>query len=96
MNRFSLDEEITETWKDLGFDVEEEINKSSFGYHLGAGLDFFVSEFIAFNVDLKYCFVKTKGAWTFTDQASGTEIRGELEGLDLGAFMLGVGLKFCF
>lgn len=96
LNRFSLGEEITESWKDLGFDVEEEINKSSFGYHLGAGLDFFVAESIAFNVDLKYCFIKTKGTWTFTDQASGIETSGELDGLDLGAFMFGVGLKFCF
>ncbi len=95
LNSFALDGEISATWDALGFDVEEKI-KNSFGYHFGAGLDFFITEKIAISADFKYCIVKGKGSWSFTDQIIGTVISGDLENLNLDTIMFGLGLKFCF
>jgi outer membrane protein W len=95
LNSFTLDEEIINTWDALGFDVEETI-ENSFGYHVGAGLDFFITGNIGINVDLKYCLVKTKGSWSLTDQIGGTIVSGDLENLSLNSIMVGAGLKFCF
>lgn len=95
LNSFALDGEIINTWDALGFDVEEKI-KSSFGYHFGAGLDFFITGKIAICADFKYCIVKSKGSWSLTDQISGTVTSGDLENLNLNTVMFGAGLKFCF
>jgi len=95
LNSFTLDGEISDTWDALGFDVEEKI-KNSFGYHFGAGLDFFITGKIAISTDFKYCIVKSKGSWSLTDQISGTVTSGDLENLNLNTMMFGVGLKFCF
>lgn len=95
INSFTLDEEIINTWDALGFDVEETI-ENSFGYHVGAGLDFFISGNIGINVNLKYCLVETKGSWSLTDQIGGTVVSGDLENLSLNSIMVGAGLKFSF
>ncbi|UCE22235.1 MAG: outer membrane beta-barrel protein [Candidatus Aminicenantes bacterium] len=95
LNSFALDGEISDTWDALGFDVEEKI-ENSFGYHFGAGLDFFITEKIAISADFKYCIVKSKGSWSLTDRISGTVTSGDLENLNLNTMMFGVGLKFCF
>jgi len=95
LNSFTLDEEIINTWDALGFDVEERI-ENSIGYHVGAGLDFFITGNIVINADFRYCFVKTKGSWSLTDQIGGTVISGDLEDLSLNSIMFGAGLKFCF
>ena len=95
LNSFALDEEIINTWDALGFDVEERI-ENSIGYHVGAGLDFFITGNIVINADFRYCLVKTKGSWSLTDQIGGTVISGDLEDLSLNSIMFGAGLKFCF
>jgi len=95
LNSFALDEEIINTWDALGFDVEERI-ENSIGYHIGAGLDFFITGNIVINADFRYCLVKTKGSWSLTDQIGGTVISGDLEDLSLNSIMFGAGLKFCF
>jgi len=104
LSSFALDEEIINTWDTLGFDVKEgfdvkgkiENRKNIFGYHFGAGLDFFITRNIAINADFKYCMVKSKGLWSLTDQISGTVTSGDLENLNLNTMMFGAGLKFCF
>jgi len=95
LNRFNLDEEITDAWDALGFDLEEKV-ENAIGYHLGAGIDLFITKNIALNADVRYCIAKIKGSWTLTDQIIGTETSGDLEDLNLNSLIFGGGLKFYF
>jgi opacity protein-like surface antigen len=95
LNRFNIDEEITDAWDDLGFDIEEKA-ENAIGYHLGAGIDLFITNNIALNADIRYCLAKIKGSWTLTDQVIGTKTSGDIEDLDFNSLILGGGLKFYF
>jgi outer membrane protein W len=95
LNRFNLDQEITDAWDALGFDLEEKV-ENAIGYHLGAGIDLFVTRNIALNADVRYCIARIKGSWTLTDQIIGTETSGSLEDLNLNSLIFGGGLKFYF
>jgi len=95
LNRFNLDQEITDAWDALGFDIEEKV-ENAIGYHIGAGIDLFISKNIALNADVRYFITKIKGSWTLTDQIIGTETSGDLEDLNLNSLVFGGGLKFYF
>ena len=53
LNNFVLDQEVIDIMDALGFDVEE-IVKNAKGFHLGAGIDFLITENIALNTDFYY------------------------------------------
>ena len=72
-------------------DRNEEV-KNALGFHFGGGLDYFFSENIAANLDMRYCIVKTNGLYTF--DGAGEDI--EIEGINLNSFMLGIGFKYFF
>jgi len=95
LNRFNLDKEITDAWDALGFDLEEKV-ENAIGYHIGAGIDLFLTKNIALNADVRYFIAKIKGSWTLTDQIIGTETSGSLEDLNLNSLIFGGGLKFYF
>jgi len=95
LNSFTLDASIVKSWDDLGFDLEEAID-NAFGFHLGAGLDYFVKPNIAVGASVKYCLAKAKGSWTMKDQVSSEETEGTLSDLKLNALVFGVGLKYFF
>ncbi|MFQ6083359.1 MAG: OmpW family outer membrane protein [Candidatus Aminicenantia bacterium] len=95
LNSFTFDEDLTDAWDALGFDIEEKVENTT-GFHFGAGIDYFFTDNIALNADIRYCIVKTKGSWTITDQIGGTETSEDLEDLNLNSIMFGVGLKFFF
>jgi outer membrane protein W len=95
MNRFNLDQEIIDAWDALGFNLEEKV-ENAIGYHLGAGIDLFITKNIALNADAIYCIAKIKGSWTLTDQIIGTETSGVIENLNLNSLIFGGGLKFYF
>jgi len=68
LNTFTLDSALVESWDDLGIDLEETI-ENVFGFHLGAGLDYFIKPNIAVGgPTVKYCLAKTKGSWTMKEQ----------------------------
>ncbi len=95
MNKFNLDEEITDSWDALGFDIEEKV-ENAIGYHIGAGIDIFITKNIALNADVRYCMAKIKGSWTLTDQVISTSISGDIENLSLNSLIFGGGFKFYF
>lgn len=95
LNRFNLDEEITDAWDALGFDLEEKV-ENAIGYHLGAGIDLFITKNIALSADVRYCIAKIKCSWTLTDQIIGIETSGDIEDLNLNSLIFGGGLKFYF
>lgn len=95
MNSFSLDDEIDNSWNNLGFDVEEKVENAA-GFYFGTGIDLFFTKNLAFNADIRYNIAKTKGSWELTDQISNVNTPGALENLNLNSIILGAGLKFCF
>ena len=94
-NKFYLDNEIISSWNGIGFDIAEKV-ENSMGFHFGAGIDFFIIENIALNIDARYYIAESKGIWTLADQVSNTEISGDLEKLNLNSIIFGVGLKLYF
>jgi outer membrane protein len=95
LNSFTLDAAIVKSWDDLGVDLEEAID-NAFGFHFGAGLDFFVNPNIAITAGVKYCLAKAKGSWTMKEQVSSEVTEGALPDLKLNALVFGAGLKYFF
>ncbi len=95
LNKFDLDEEIIAAWDALGFDLEEKV-ENAVGYHVGAGIDLFITKNIALNADVRYFITQIKGSWTLTDQIMGIETSGDIENLNLNSLIFGGGLKFYF
>ncbi len=95
VNKFALDPKVVNDWNAVNFAVEEKI-ENAYGYHAGAGVDFFISRKIAVNFDFKYCMIKTSGSWSLTDRISGVETSGDIDDIDLNAVMLAAGIKIFF
>lgn len=94
-NTFNLDDQITSNWNNLGFNVEESV-ENGIGFNIGAGLDYFVSENFAINVDGRYYINNSKGNWSLTDQKSNGEVSGSFDEINLNSIFIGLGLKYFF
>jgi outer membrane protein W len=92
LNNFSL--ENSDQWQNLGFNINEEVD-SVFGYHFGAGIDYFIKTNMAVNIDVRYCIASFDGSYTITEELSGISHGGNIEG-DLNHLSFGAGIKFLF
>lgn len=92
LNNFSV--ENNDIWRELGFEITEDVD-SSFGYHAGVGFDYFFSNRMAFNIDVRYCFTKLTDTYNITEVGSGISHNGEIE-KDFNFAYFGAGLKFLF
>jgi outer membrane protein W len=92
LNNFSLDK--NDQWRNLGFDINEEVD-NVFGYHFGAGIDYFIKSNMAVNIDIRYCIASFDGSYTITEEVSGISQSGNIEG-DLNHIFFGIGVKFLF
>ncbi|MEA3421466.1 MAG: OmpW family outer membrane protein [Acidobacteriota bacterium] len=95
LNDFSLNDSIVSSWNNVGFDINEEVEKS-IGLQVGMGLDLFISKSFIFNIDCKYFINNTNGSWELIDQVSNEKISGNLDGLDMSYIYIGFGLKYLF
>lgn len=95
LNSFTLDAALVGSWDDLGIDIDETID-NAFGFHFGAGLDYFINPNFAIGANVKYCLAKAKGSWTMKDQVSSEETKGTLSDLKLNGLVFGAGLKYFF
>jgi outer membrane protein W len=91
-NNFSP--ENNNAWQALGFDVDEKVD-SVFGYHFGAGIDFFFSSHIALNIDIRYCIASLTGNYIISEEMSGISHTDAIE-VNLNHIVLGTGIKFLF
>lgn len=92
-NKFNLNDTIKNTWNDLGFTIEEKVDHS-FGFHVGAGIDYFLWRNIALNADVRYYTATLKGTWSLADQISRQKISGTIEGMKLNSIQAGISVKF--
>jgi opacity protein-like surface antigen len=91
--QFTLDPQIAADWEKVGFRITEKLD-NSIGFHFGAGLEVALNRSLALVFDARFRFAEGNAAWTMTDQTGNEEISGNLEKLDQGSIVLGIGLKF--
>jgi len=92
LNNFSL--ENSDQWQNLGFNINEEVD-SAFGYHFGAGIDYFIKSNMAINIDVRYSIASFNGSYTISEVVSGISHSGNIEG-DINHISFGAGIKFLF
>jgi opacity protein-like surface antigen len=95
LNKFNLNDEIMNFWNDLGFNIQESVDHT-FGFHLGAGLDFFLFQNIVFNLDVRYFTANMKGNRTLAHQISQEVSTGAIDNLKLNSLQAGISVKLYF
>lgn len=92
LNTFSLNEEIANSWNNLGFNIQESVDHT-FGLHFGAGLDVFLIENIALNVDVRYYTANLTGKRTLANQISQETTSGTIDNMKLNSLQAGISVK---
>jgi opacity protein-like surface antigen len=93
LNTFSLNENITNSWNNLGFNIQESVDHT-FGFHLGAGLDFFLVKNIALNLDVRYYTASLNGKRTLAHITSQETMTGTIGNMKLNSLQTGISVKF--
>ncbi len=91
-NTFRLDESIAKSWSDLGYTFEERVDHA-FGFHFGAGLDVFLLENLALNLDARYYTAGLSGKWTLSDQDGQEVTSGTFSDMTLDSLQAGISVK---
>ena len=68
--------------------------KDEFGFHFGAGLDFFIAQNLVLNLDVKYCLISPEGTTTITDINEGISL--QYFDIKLNNILLRAGVKIYF
>ena len=92
LNNFSLNEEITSSWNNLGFNIEESVDHT-FGFHFGAGMDYFLFENVALNLDIRYYTASLTGKRTLSDQAGNEITSTSIGSMKLNSLQAGISVK---
>jgi len=84
-NDFDQNDPVVEFIYGAGADIDVD---DSFGFHVGGGVEVFVTENVALNLDLKYIWTKVE---------ADVNIPGfKDEDIDMDSFVAGLGIKFYF
>jgi outer membrane protein W len=92
LNTFNLKEETTNHWNDRGFNIQESVNHT-LGLHFGAGLDVFLVENIALNLDVRYYTTKLTGERTLVNQISQETTSIMIDNVKLNSLQAGLSIK---
>ena len=92
VNNFSLNDEITRSWNDLGFSIQESVDHT-FGFHFGVGLDFFLLHNIVLNLDARYYTANLTGSRTLAHQISQETSSGAINSMKLNSVQAGISVK---
>ncbi len=95
LNKFTLDNEIVNSWNAMGFDIEESV-EHSFGFHFGCGADFFIMRSLALNLDVRYYTASMRGDWRLADTISQIESTGPIDNIKLNSIQAAISVKFFF
>lgn len=82
------------TLGDTSFNREETV-KSTLGYHLGAGIEYFFKGNLALVLEVKYFFMSTNGSWSYTDPVTGPE-SGQFNDIKMDSAVFGIGISYHF
>jgi opacity protein-like surface antigen len=92
LNKFNLNEEITQSWNDLGYSIKESVDHT-FGLHFGVGLDVFLLQNIVVNLDARYYTANMTGSRTLAHQISQETTSGTIDNMKLNSFQAGISVK---
>jgi opacity protein-like surface antigen len=92
LNTFSLNEEISNSWSNLGYTLKESVDHT-FGFHFGAGLDVFLLQNIALNLDVRYYTAGLTGKWTLANHNSQEMLSGTIDNMELNSLQAGISVK---
>jgi len=92
LNTFSLNEEIANSWNNLGFNIQESVDHT-FGLHFGAGLDVFLIENIALNMDVRYYTANLTGKRTLANLINQETTSGTIDNMKLNSLQAGISVK---
>jgi outer membrane protein W len=92
MNNFSLNDEITQSWNDLGYSIQESVDHT-FGLHFGVGLDVFLLHNIVLNLDARYYTANLTGNRTLAHQISQETSSGAINNMKLNSVQAGISVK---
>lgn len=92
LNTFRLDESIAKSWSDLGYTFQESVDHT-FGFHFGAGLDVFLFENLALNLDARYYTAGLSGKWILSDQNGQEVMSGPFSDMTLNSLQAGISVK---
>jgi opacity protein-like surface antigen len=92
LNKFSLNEEITNFWNDLGYSIQESVDHT-FGLHFGVGLDVFLLQNIVLNLDVRYYTANLTGSRTLAHQISQETSSGAIDNMKLNSLQAGISVK---
>lgn len=95
LNKFDIASSVTIPWSAVGVTITEKA-ESAVAFHAGIGLDFFIIEKLAININAKYLFSSAKGSWTQTDDGTGQASSGDLSDLKMNTLFINFGLKYSF
>jgi len=89
---FTFDEKLFIDWTAVGFTITENAD-NGLAAHLGLGLEFVLTPTVDVDFGVRYHFLRTQGAWTIADIASGETQTGTIKDLDFDAFTFSLGFK---
>jgi hypothetical protein len=92
LNRFSLSDEISRAWNDLGFNIQESVDHT-FGVHFGVGLDVFLLHNIAVNLDARYYTANLTGSRTLAHLISQETTSAAFNSMKLNSLQAGISIK---
>ncbi len=94
-NSFKLCQTCQDSWGALDISIKESV-ENSFGWHVGAGLDYQIARNFALNVDVRTHFLKSQGSWSMDDLLSGVSVSGDMDNLNLNTWVIRLGAKLYF
>lgn len=94
-NSFSPDKAAVDTYRSLGFEVDETC-RSAFAASAGTGLEVILSPKFVLDVRGLYRFSRTTSQWSITDQVTGKTAGGTVENVRLDAFLITAGFRLFF
>ncbi len=90
-------EELLEEEFGVPFDIDADADidvDDSWGFLLNAGVDFFLTDTLALNLDTKYLFSEASAEEEV--EVEGVSIYDEIDDVDLSSFIIGAGIKYYF
>lgn len=82
------------TLRDTSFSRVETV-KNTLGFHVGAGIEYFLRENLALKLEIKVCFQSPSGSWSYIDPVTGPE-SGQFDNIKLDTVLFGIGVTYHF
>jgi hypothetical protein len=91
----TLDSGLTKSWTEIGFSLEEKLGLA-FSASARIGLEAALTQGTWVILEAGYRFCRANGTWKISDDLGSESAEGTMKGVNLDAFIVGLGLSFSF